>query len=247
MSDLRKRIEGRQVFVHPHGPEAVTALEDRWGPIAREFDVLVEQRLRIQENWELTQLGRQKAHERLGERAAETAGRKLVAIDGELQRELAELYDAESLAARGLIPVAGGGFVRAEAAPEPSVKDLLLQREVRDRLQADAGRLDNRYLLAVADGSDPLFVSAIENAPKVSQLVSDDTLATAREIRVRRSPWAVSIAAQRALYDANLLLLELAQAELYSLFPAVRFGERPPRRTEAPALPITVAKLLKAS
>jgi hypothetical protein len=251
-TDLERRINGRVISCQAHGPEAEKALRDRWAPIAVEFETLQRARVQIQENHELTPLGREKAFARLEESAGKVAD--LLARNADDLREMfVVIRGAETAALTGKKPY-GSGYVRDETAPpviERTPEVLMLEREIRDRLQGDKD-VASRYILAVANDDDPVFCSAVENAPKQFQLVPDETLAQAREIRILRSNLAERILMQRALYEAHCFLLEMAFTELYGLFPRLPGtgrADRPalPELPRAPRMPVSVERLLKAS
>jgi hypothetical protein len=251
-TELARRIEGRILTCRAHGPEAEKAISGRWTPIAAEFEALEREKVRIQENHELTAAGRQAALAALANGPASKVLARLAAIGEELRSFLAGLLGDENAANQGLRkdPSGSGGYLkdttleRLERTPEV----LMLEREIRDRLQGtDLREVQGKYLLAVVNDDDRVFVSSVEYAPKMFPLVGEETLAQAREIRIARSPWAETIYLKRALYDADALLLEMAFSELCSAFPSLP-TRRPalPRREEAPRPPLGVEKAVEA-
>ena len=164
----------------------------------------------------------------------------------------AEIESNEEAAQIGMVSLPEGGYIR-----DPNFKPLdctpevvLGEHEIRRRLETrPVHETQHRYLQAVADGSDPLFVSAVEHAPIAFPVVSEETLSLARELRISRAPLGPAIYQKRALFRAHAFLAEMAHSELYADFPAA-MEERTarslgtlPELKAVPRVPLTYEKL----
>ena len=76
----KQRIEYTVLTVRPHGPDAEQAIRDKWEPVGGVFGEPLEERVRIQESFELTPAGKQKALERLEEKAGKVAERLVAKV-----------------------------------------------------------------------------------------------------------------------------------------------------------------------
>ena len=182
-----------------------------WRPIEQELLEVERQRGRIDSSGELTPLGKQKAIGQLRERGNAPASHGQVALDAITQK----LTDVEAVAAAGMVKAPNGvGYVKLKVG-ERTVEALMLERELRDRLlAAKPYEVERRYLDAVRDGSHPLFVSAVENAPRACPLITDEVAAQAREVRIQSSPWAATVNHLRSARDAYAALAEAAAREV---------------------------------
>ena len=85
-------------------------------------------------------------------------------------------------------------------AKERTTADLLMEREIRDRLHAegaDSVTLAPRYYKALSNG-DTAFARAVENAPAAFPLLTDAMREHGEEETLKRSPLAPQLAAEEA-------------------------------------------------
>jgi len=119
--------------------------------------------------------------------------------------ELKRAYKSETLSALGKREEGKKIIARAHEALEVPAKerttaDLLMEREIRDRLHAegaDSVTLAPRYYKALSNG-DTAFARAVENAPAAFPLLTDAMREHGEEETLKRSPLAPQLAAEEA-------------------------------------------------
>jgi len=215
-----------------HGPAVGAAVESRWAPIGPAFDDIGRKKASILAADGLSSKGKEQAVAELAAGDGAALRKRLLNLKETIRREGDELRGQENAAQVGLKPNPDmpGSYVRdGSARIEPTPENTILAVEIRAELRGMKDHeIRDSYLKAVADGTDPMLVFAVESCPSPRlALVDQDTLERAREIRISRSKLRDSIDAARASYDINSLLFEIAWGEFYTLIP-VAGDDTPP-------------------
>jgi len=152
------------------------------------------------------------------EKVKADANKALDRIDAEtakLEDERGAGY--ERVASGRLQPDGAYGYIE-KMPPAPTVEQLMLHREIRDRLSnlksADVADL---YLKAVREGNDAELIAAIEGAPKAFALVTPFTREMARKMRVEMSPFAHQFEHRDFVLEARKRLVAKAREVLAAL------------------------------
>jgi hypothetical protein len=218
-TEFGKRVDGAIARMAPFGPEAQQEVHAAWRPLEHDLAALTKEREGIRTSADLTAGGKAKALEAVEKKAAALA-EKVAAHEKRVARILEDLKSAEAMAAAGIEKDPRGGYTKSKA-PERTTELLMLEREIRDRLQGMKPHDVRQLYLRAVDGSDPALVSAVENAPRAFQLVDENTLALARETKIKASPWAPAIEKMRLSHAAEGWLVQMAFRELGIRRPAV--------------------------
>jgi hypothetical protein len=167
-------------------------------PLKREVEGAVAHLRSIARSREYTAEGRSK-------RLAQVRGEALARLEPQRERVAktrARLMDVETRA--------------LAAAKTTDLAGLLLEREIRDRLQGrDPLEIQVQYLDAIERG-DEAFVRAVENAPQAFPLLSEAARATGRDAKLRTAPETVrtELAALRDDLQLHQDVLEAAEYDL---------------------------------
>ncbi|MEO7190066.1 MAG: hypothetical protein ABI051_03320 [Vicinamibacterales bacterium] len=159
----------------------------------------------------------------LTERGKATAIDKIRAkLDEDLtafRKHAAELHkqwtDGRRLAAEGYVK-SKAGWEPAQKPAEPTIASELLKAEYRSLLRGlTPEERYERYITAVQDGSDPVFVEAVEAGPGGTfALVTAEQRAKATEVKVAKSPVSKYLDGLNQRYTALSTAVNMAQHEL---------------------------------
>ena len=108
-------------------------------------------------------------------------------------------------------------ITRAEILQQQKPVDIVLEREIRDRIQGLSTLDVNAKYLAAITGGDLAFVSAVENSPQQFPLINDETRKQGEVAKIEASPLRQKLDRDEAERNRLGVVLRTVRRELKSL------------------------------